>query len=241
MNVQTYTPKQLASVLGVTTQTLQDWERQGKIKAIKTKGGHRRYIYDVPKIHDEFKKPKRKFIYARVSSAKQKPDLQRQVDALQTQYPDFEVIQDVGSGINFKRRGLITLLENVLGGNVSHIVVAHKDRLTRFGFDMFQYLFTKFGVSFEVLSDNDVKEPITDLAKDLLSIVTVFTARYYGSRKYSLLKENKVLSQQRTKKTSKPVHWRSKVLLQQDSQSFEGKRGRRTTQKTSPETVGNAE
>jgi hypothetical protein len=106
---------------------------------------------------------------------------------------------------------------------------------------MFQYLFTKFGVSFEVLSDNDVKEPITDLAKDLLSIVTVFTARYYESRKYSLLKENKVLSQQRTKKTSKPVHWRSKVLLQQDSQNFEGKRGRRTTQKTSLETVGNAE
>ena len=231
----------MANVFGVTTQTLQDWERQGKIKAIKTEGGHRRYIYDVPRVHGESKKSKRKFIYARVSSTKQKLDLQRQVNALQTQYPDFEVIQDIGSGINFKRRGLITLLENVLGGNVSHIVVAHRDRLTRIGFDLFQYLFTKFGVSFEVMSDDDIKEPIADLAKDLLSIVTVFTARYYGSRKYSLLKENKVLSKQRTKKTPKPVHWRSKVLLQQDNQNSEGKRGRRTTQKTSLETVGNAE
>jgi predicted site-specific integrase-resolvase len=117
---------------------------------------------------------KKKYIYARVSSSKQQQDLQRQVALLHEAYPSFDVIQYVGSGINFKRRGFITLLDNVIGGNVSHVVVAHRDRLTRFGFDMLQHIFDLYEVSLTVLSDDDIKEPATELAKDLLSIVTVF-------------------------------------------------------------------
>lgn len=226
MNEQLFTPKELSKVFGVTTQTLKEWEKEGKIRAVRTEGGHRRYIHAVP-LPSNTNPTKRRFIYARVSSSKQKDDLQRQVDVLQKAYPTFEVIQDVGSGINFKRRGLITLLDNVLGGNVSQVVVAHRDRLTRFGFDMFQFLFDRFGVSLEVMSDDDIKEPINELAKDLLSIVTVFTARYYGSRSYKVLQKDKVLSKPRTNKASKQVRGSIKVLLQQSGKRPQGKRGQR--------------
>lgn len=219
MNERIFTPKELANIFGVTTQTLKEWENEGKIKATKTPGGHRRYIHTVidPKHTDngECSKTNRKFIYARVSSYKQKEDLQRQITMLQSQYPDFEVVQDIASGINFKRRGLITILDQVFAGNVKTIVVAHRDRLTRFGFDLFQYIFEKFHVSLEVVSDDDIREPTTELAKDLLSIVTVFTAKYYGSRKYSVLQKDQVLPKQGTNKTPKQMRRNIKVLLQQ--------------------------
>jgi putative resolvase len=218
MNERLFTPKELSSLFGVTTQTLKEWEAEGKIKATKTPGGHRRYIHTVvtPKTIDgkDVDSGNRKFIYARVSSHKQKEDLQRQIEMLQSKYPDFEVVKDIASGINFKRRGLVAILDQVFGGNVSTIVVAHKDRLTRFGFELFQYVFEKFNVSLEVMSDDDIKEPATELAKDLLSIVTVFTARYHGSRKYSVLQKDQVLPKQRTNRTSKQVRRNVKILLQ---------------------------
>lgn len=216
MNECLYTPRELSELLGVTQHTLAEWEKEGKIKATKTKGGHRRYIYSKIKETTDSSEGK-KYIYARVSSKKQFEDLQRQVNFLQEKYPNYEVIQDIGSGINFKRKGLITLLDNVLGGNVSHIVVAHRDRLARFGFDMFSYLFQRFKVSITVVQDNDIKEPATELAEDLLSIVTVFTARYYGSRKYTIHSEDKNISEYRAKKSVQQMPRRVKVLLQSRS------------------------
>lgn len=216
MNECLYTPRELSELLGVTQHTLAEWEKEGKIKATKTRGGHRRYIYSKIKETTDSTTGK-KYIYARVSSKKQIDDLQRQVTFLQEKYPDYEVIQDIGSGINFKRKGLITLLDNVLGGNVSHIVVAHRDRLARFGYDMFSYLFTRFKVSITVVQDNDIKEPARELAEDLLSIVTVFTARYHGSRKYSIHSESKDLPKHRTKKTIQQMPRRIKVFLQSRS------------------------
>ena len=218
MNEQLFTPKQLSNLFGVTTQTLKEWEREGKIKAIKTEGGHRRYIHAIPSTTNSTNAgandSKKQYIYARVSSAKQQGDLQRQIAMLQEAYPTFEVIKDVGSGINFKRRGLITLLEQILGGCVSHVVVAHRDRLARFGFDLFQFLFDRFGVTLTVLSDDDVKEPATELAKDLLSIVTVFAARYHGSRSFQVLQKDPILSKPRTKSSLQQMPRRIKVLLQ---------------------------
>jgi excisionase family DNA binding protein len=240
MNEKLYTPKELAKLFGVTTQTLQDWERNGKIKAVRTEGGHRRYIYAGATTHCGDDEPKKKYIYARVSSLKQHEDLQRQTVALQTIYPNFEVIQDIGSGINFKRRGLITLLDQVIGGNVSHVVVAHRDRLTRFGFELFQYLFSRFNVSIEVLSDDDVQEPITELAKDLLSIVTVFTARYYGSRSYKTLQKDKILPKQSAKRPPKPMRGRIKILLQQGHRRAKGERSQRTLDEEQAPSSGDA-
>jgi len=218
MNEQLYTPKQLSQLLGVSSQTLTQWEKQKQIKAIKTKGGHRRYF----------------------SSSKQKMDLQRQIASIKAIYPDYEVIQDIGSGINFKRRGLISLLERVISGHISKIVVAHKDRLCRFGIELFRFLFKRFEVSFEVLSDLDIKDPTTELATDLLSIITVYTARYYGARKYNILQKNKNLSKRKTDSTIQQVPWSNKVLFQQSKQHIKRKRSSRTIKIAKPKTFSNA-
>ena len=215
MNEKLFTPTELSKLLKVSPETLKYWDNTGQIKSTRTKGGHRRYFYTIPEAKPSIEK--KQFIYARVSSIKQKSDLQRQVDALKAIYPAFEVIKDVGSGINFRRKGLVTLLDNVIGGNVSDVVVAHRDRLARFGFELFEHLFQRFGVTLTVLSNPNVKEPVTELAKDLLSIVTVFTARYYGSRSYKVLQKNKILSNQATNGVPKPMRRGIKVLLQQSS------------------------
>lgn len=193
MNETFHTPKELSNLFGVTTETLIQWEKDGKIKAHKTKGGHRRYVYNRPIRQTPHGGAKTSYIYARVSSGKQKGDLERQVAFLQSQFPNHEVIKDVGSGINFKRRGLITLLDNIFGGKVQEVVVAHRDRLSRFGFELFELIFDRFGVSIQVLSDPDIKEPINELTKDLLSIITVFTARYHGSRAYHKMQKTEDL------------------------------------------------
>lgn len=215
--VKQYTPAQLSKLLQVTQETLREWHRNGKIEATTTKGGHRRYLYSetVESPYTKFK-DRKNYLYARVSSSKQKGDLERQVAFLKEQYPDFEVIQDVGSGLNFQRKGLRFLLEQAMSGTVSRVVVAHRDRLCRIGFDLFAFLFQKCNVKLEVLDDPTVKEPLKELSEDLLSIITVFTARYYGSRKYQVLQKDKGLSYARTKVSVQQVPRGVKVLLQQN-------------------------
>lgn len=230
MNEHLYTPKQLSKLFGVTTETLIQWEKEGKVDAQRTPGGHRRYIVRIPvpvkpALHEDERK--QRFIYARVSSSKQRADLERQVEFLQSQFPNHELIQDVGSGINFRRRGLITLLDLVLGGRVQEVVVAHRDRLTRFGFELFEHLFDRFGVTLKVLSDSGDCEPVQELAKDLFSIVTVFTARYYGSRAYRQVPKGSYLPNARTSRSVQQVPRRIKVLLQPRRRYAQGKRSER--------------
>lgn len=219
MNEKLYTPKQLGKLFGVTSETLIQWEKEGKIKAEKTQGGHRRYIYNTPDKPELRNGEKVSYIYARVSSHKQHKDLERQVAFLQSKFPNHHIIQDIGSGINFKRRGLVTLLDNVFGGRVQEVVVAHRDRLSRFGFELFELIFERFGTHLQVLSDPDDKEPINELAKDLLSVVTVFTARYYGSRAYTKVSKVEDLSYQRTSRPFQQMPRSVKVLLQSRYQS----------------------
>jgi predicted site-specific integrase-resolvase len=188
-----YKPKELATLLSVTNETLRRWEIQGKIRSIKSESGHRRYIY----LQANHSEPK-KIIYARVSSTKQAGDLKRQVEFLKSRFPDHEVVTDIGS---FKRKGLQTILELLFKRNLSELVVAHKDRLCRFGFDLFEFIFKQHGSILTVLEGERVKEPVTEFAEDIMSIITVFTARYYGSRKYHVPKKNKNLSKRRTRKS----------------------------------------
>ena len=213
MHETTYTPRQLAKLLSVTTETLRQWESRGIIKTTKTAGGHRRYIYEKQQSGTSSESGKTNYIYARVSSAKQKNDLERQIASLQSRYPGFEVIKDIGSGINFKRPGLKSLLESIFEGNVSKVVVAHRDRLSRFGFELFMYIFTRFGVQLEVVGSEDVQEPHDILINDIMSIVTVFTARYYGSRKYNVLQKAKNLSKSRTKNSVQKMPRRFKIRI----------------------------
>ena len=200
---QLFKPRDLATKLGVTKER---WETEGKIETIKTKGGHRRYIYK-PEIHQEH----RKIIYTRVSSRKQSADLQRQVDFLKERFPDHEVITDIGSGLNFKRKGLQTILERLFKKTIGEVVVAHKDRLCRFGFDLFK----QHGAIFTVVDRESIKEPLTEFAEDVMSIITVFTARYYGKRTYNVYSKDKNISNKGTQRTFQQVRRRKQVLLQQ--------------------------
>lgn len=169
----------------VSDQTLRRWAKSGQIKSIVTQGGHFRFF-----IPDE-EESKRKIVYCRVSNRKQKEDLERQVKYMQKRYPNYEVIKDIGSGINFKRQGFLHILEELIQGNVSEVVVSTKDRFCRFNYELFEWLFQKHGA--ELLCHKSGKEssPEQELSEDLLSIITVFSARYHGKRKYHSESEDK--------------------------------------------------
>ena len=113
------------------------------------------------------------------------------INFLTKKYPSYEIITDIGSGINFKRKGLQQILDDLFEQNISEVVVASKDRFSRFGYELFEYIFNKFGAKITCVNkqlDQTIKE---ELAEDLLSIITVFTARYHGKRKYNVHQENK--------------------------------------------------
>ncbi|KAJ3064733.1 hypothetical protein HK102_008119, partial [Quaeritorhiza haematococci] len=125
-----------------------------------------------------------RFLYCRVSSPGQKKDLESQISALQPAFPDHVLIRDIGSGLNFKRKGLKRLLERVMSGTVEEIVVTHKDRLCRFGFDLIESMVNTFGGRI-LVQNHAVRTPEEELTQDLLTIIHVFSCRLYGLRRYS--------------------------------------------------------
>lgn len=166
--------------LGVHPNTLRHWEKIGKIKAIRSPGGKR--MYDLSSF--DCGKGKERIIYARVSSKGQKQDLEKQIQYLRTRYPNHELIQDIGGGLNFSRKGFNALLDRILSGNVEEIVVAHKDRLCRFGFELVECIATKFNAKIVVLDESELS-PQEEVVQDILSIIHTFSCRLYGLRKYS--------------------------------------------------------
>jgi predicted site-specific integrase-resolvase len=210
-------PKQACLELGICNKTLQRWRLQNKINWIKP--GERKYFYCIEDIKNKKlytpnnqdqnqdntnnniqtvvpSEPKRiNYTYCRVSSIGQKEDLKRQQLYLQKLYPNHVCLTDIGSGLNFKRKGLKTILDTVLQGNIGQIVVAHKDRLCRFGFDIIKYIVEKQKGQIMVLND-EKSSPENELVHDLISIITCFSARIYGLRSYkSKIKEDKDLPQ----------------------------------------------
>lgn len=153
-------------------------------------GGKRLYsTNDVSHLLDDGENEASKcLIYARVSSAHQKEDLKRQIEALRGEYPDHEVIEDVGSGINFKRPGFLKMMKMVCEGQVRQVVVAHKDRLCRFASDLVEWLLVPAQTTLVVASratcdpEDDAASSQQELSDDLLSIVTVFEAKNNGRR-----------------------------------------------------------
>ena len=118
--------------------------------------------------------------YARVSSAKQKPDLERQIATLRDRYPNHELVTDVASGINFRRKGLRSVLERVLRGMVAEVVVTHRDRIARIGVELLEFVFSQAGARFVVLGGGPDGDSAHELADDLVAITTVFVARHNG-------------------------------------------------------------
>ena len=190
------TVNQYAEKVGVTPQTVRDWSNSGKIKTERTLGGHRRIII-------EERQQEKLICYCRVSSYKQKYDLKRQAAFMQSEYPNAEIIKDIGSGLNWKRKGLKTILESSMHGIKQTVVVAHRDRLGRFGVDIIKWILERTGGKLVVL-DKTEHSPEQELTKDLLSILHVFSCRLHRLRSYKA-KINKALSNSETKENSKKM------------------------------------
>ena len=176
-------PRDAAQTLGITVDHLRRMERAGEITCIRTGGGHRRY--DVQSFIDAQTESDITTIgYCRVSGRGQAEDLDSQVRYVRSHYPKAEIIQDYGSGINFKRKGLRTLLERILRGDKLRIIVAHWDRLARFGGEVIQFLVEQNGGEVVVLDETVYGSPDEELTADLLAILPVFSCRMSGLRKY---------------------------------------------------------
>lgn len=183
-----YLPIREASELtGIGPQTLRVYADKGKIEAYRTPTGQRMFskqsLLGITG-HLPTTETKRKIVYCRVSSKKQLDDLERQCQFLRTRYPDHELVTDCGSGINFKRKGLQTLLEQTMLGQLEEIVVAHKDRLCRFGFELIEFVCNHNNTKLIVLDHEEHRSTQQELADDIMAIVTVFACKQMGQRKY---------------------------------------------------------
>jgi len=177
-----------AKWLGVSTQTLRRWEREKKLKpAERTPGGQRRYdpAQLRPATHLN-QSPRTTIAYARVSSHDQKDDLGRQKQMLEmycsSQGWSFEIISDLGSGMNYRKRGLKKLIDGIINGSVGRLVLTHKDRLLRFGAELIFSICEERDVEIVLINQGDEPSFEEELAQDVLEIITVFSARLYGSR-----------------------------------------------------------
>lgn len=179
---------QAAKELGVTRESLRRWEREGKIVVERTPKGHRRY--DLIKLRGLI--PQKKFCekrtigYARVSSHDQKNDLVRQISLLESFCTSngwsYEILQDLGSGLNYSKKGLKKLIKEICSGGVGRLVITHKDRLLRFGSELIFSLCEQFGAEVIIINSSEDSSFEDDLVQDVLEIITVFSARLYGSR-----------------------------------------------------------
>ena len=187
--------KKASALLGIHQNTLRKYADRGIIPSFKTASGQRRYDVDAylnqqPDIQT--------VCYCRVSSNKQKDDLQRQILSMQEQFPHATIITDVAGGLNWRRKGLVSILERLHQGDKLQIVVAHRDRLARFGFELIQWLVERNGGAVLVLNQQDAS-PESELTEDILAILHTFSCRLHGLRRYrSAIEKDPGLSQQGT-------------------------------------------
>ena len=219
-------PKDAMRLLQVTNQTLINWEQRGLLSSIRTKGGQRRYrradliarisplsesSNPSPDSSREDSKPsRRKIAYCRVSSPSQRQDLERQIEFFRTAYPNHLIVSDIGSGINFKRKGFNSLLDQAIGGHIEEVVVTHRDRLCRFGFDFFERIIQDYSKGQVVVLHQGETSPEKELLDDLLSIITVFSSRLYGLRSHKLKTQIKERALCQARETTRNSHPQSK-------------------------------
>lgn len=180
-----------SAYLGVTPQTLRRWEKAKKITPPhRTKGGQRRYDITSlqPFIQETKKEDLSTIVYARVSSHDQKEDLERQIQMLEmfcsAKGWTYSILEDLGSGMNYQKRGLKQLLELIMNGRLCRLVITHKDRLLRFGAELIFSLCTIKGIEVVVINHGEETTFEEELANDVLEIITVFSAKLYGSRSH---------------------------------------------------------
>jgi putative resolvase len=181
-----------AVLLGVSASTLRRWEREKKLLPERTRGGQRRYRLSKIKPYavrnTSLSSNKKTLGYARVSSNDQKHDLERQKKMLEmycsSQGWQYEIISDLGSGMNYHKKGLRVLLNLLLDGQIGRLVLTHKDRLLRFGAELVFAICEIKGVEVVIINQGIESSFEEELAKDVLEIITVFSARLYGARSH---------------------------------------------------------
>jgi predicted site-specific integrase-resolvase len=189
--MNTYSVSQFARRIGVTVHTLQRWDREGRLKALRTPTNRRLYTDDhlAQVLHVRRGDVQRRtVVYMRVSSNTQKPDLANQRTALEAfcaaqGLAVDEWIEEIGGGLNLKRPKFVALIDRIISGEIATVVIAHKDRLARFGVELIQHLCTVHGTRLVILN-TETLSPEQEMVQDLLAIVDCFSARLYGLRNY---------------------------------------------------------
>lgn len=206
------TYSKVKEIYNVSPETVRNWARRGQIKYKCVQNATRKtWLFDIESIGqflqqntDEVKVEEEnrgnkasRIIYIRVSSAKQAPDLERQRELLSTAFPNTEVLSDIGSGINFHRPGFTSLVRRICRDQISQVIISYKDRLCRFGYELFELICKEHGCTILVYGeginntgkDNELPDEESELKDDLLAIVNVFVASHNGKRGAALRKE----------------------------------------------------
>lgn len=173
--------------LKLCKKTLQNYDKNGKIETIRLPNNHRRfnvkkYMKDNNIINSI--KIKKRVIYCRVSSHDRKDDLERQVNYLSTKYNNdsHEIITDIGSGINFKRKGLQKIIDYAVKDELKEIIVTYKDRLCRIGYDLIKHMLTTYSNAEIIIDASEDKSPNQEITEDLIEIITVYSSKIHGKR-----------------------------------------------------------
>lgn len=189
-----YTVSEFAELLNKKVKTLQKWDREGVLKAYRTPT-NRRYYTEAQYLEYTGKSLKKEnnvrenVIYARVSSQSQKPELLNQVNYLKSYsvsngIPISNIYTDIGSGLNYKRKNWMRLIDDCFQGKISKIYVSYSDRFVRFGFDWIQSILKTYTNTEIIVVENKLLTPEEEVVQDLITIINVFSSRVYGLRKY---------------------------------------------------------
>lgn len=186
-----YSIGEFAKIIGKTEQTLRNWDKTGVLKPDHVAESGFRYYSNEQANHffglkNNDKQLKKMVIgYCRVSSNKQKDDLERQIENVKAYMIakgySFDIISDIGSGINYNKKGLNQLIDKVTSSEVEKIVILYKDRLLRFGYELIETICEKYGTTIEII-DNTEKTQEQELVEDMIQIITVFACRLQGKR-----------------------------------------------------------
>ena len=184
---------EVKSILNVSKSTLQRWDKSGKLKALRTEGGHRRYRKSIIEEligmeKDEDDKEMSVAIYARCSTSDQKlhGDIDRQSDRIfeycvKYKYKVGYIIKDIGSGLNDKRKGFIKLCNLVIERKINKVIIEHRDRLTRFQYNLIERFFNSYGVKIEIVDDKDYSQQ-DELVNDMMMLIASFSGKLYSLR-----------------------------------------------------------
>lgn len=192
--------RKAAKILGVHANTLRHWADTNRIRHIVTESGHRRY--DVSTL---VKSEGRRICYCRVSSAKQAEDLRRQEDELRASFPTHEIISDIGSGVNPRRKGLQTILELAMQRRIEEVVVTYRDRLSRNAYEFLEFLVAKAGGRIVVLYTREAKSKEQQLSEELIAVIHNYSGKAHGKRRKSPRKKGPAVPVGDTAAAPEPV------------------------------------